>query len=78
MSPLRDLYILRIIHFILAYMYVSSLLLSSENICGTSENICGTRQRVNSAPNETQTHSCRLVKCFSGFVSVYIEITVLC
>ena len=30
---------------------------------------------VNGIPNETRTHSCLLVECFSCFVWVYIEVT---
>ena len=32
MSPLKDLYFLRIIYFVRTYLYVSSLMLSSENM----------------------------------------------
>ena len=54
-GPQRDLYIFKIIYFVLTYEYVSSLLLSSENICGTKPYEWGTQWDSNSQTNTSDS-----------------------
>ena len=46
-GPLRDLHFFRIIHFVLTFVYIFSLLLSSKKICCTRSYEWGTQSDLN-------------------------------